>query len=537
MKKTNVLFVVPPAVGIERLLNGSPTTKFVYPFIPMGVLSIASYAGAHADVDFMVLDLSVKISNFINNSGSLSLDDFIRQQMSNLYKEKQPDIIGISAIFNSSGGYLYSISTQAKNLWPDVLVVAGGGLPTNMPEYVFENVPDIDAVTIGEGEKPFLELVLADNRKEYLSCARGWATRERIDSLSAAQVISDLDEIPFLRYDLIDIKHYQIFHHQGKGDGKALTAPIMTSRGCPYRCNFCSSHTVHGRTIRHYSTDRILSDIRRLKKDYGIKNILVEDDLFLGNKTQALQVLRSISQEGITIEFANGLSIQHINEEIVDALKGAGVEIASLAVESGCERVLNEIIHKPYKKLSKVREAVKLLREQDIYIRAFFVIGFPGESKEELMETVRFMKEVGFNWCGVMIATPIAGSELYEYCKNNNLLTSDKKDNYYYGKCNIKLSYSTPREFERLSYLINLEVNFVENYDLKNGHPELALNGFQDVINRVPDHAFAHYYSSLCYNQMKNKELEVESMNKYYKIVATSNEWKEYASHFKLPVR
>ncbi|MFH1288888.1 MAG: radical SAM protein [bacterium] len=538
MKKTNIIFVVPPAIPIEEFLRDDPTTGWTYPSIPLGILSIASYVGAYAkDVDFTILDLSVEISSFINDSNGLSLNDFIKQQMSDRCKGKSPDIIGISAIFNSNGGYLHFISSQAKGLWPDVLVVAGGGLPTNMPEYVFENAPDVDALNIGEGEKSFLELVLADDRKVYLSSAQGWMTKGRINSTSAAPVISDLDEIPFLRYDLIDIKSYQGYHHQGTEGGKTLAVPIMTSRGCPYRCNFCSSHTVHGRRIRHYSTNRILADICRLKEDFNIKNILVEDDLFLGNKKEALQVLDSISQKNLTVEFTNGLSVNHIDEEISEALRSSGVEMASLAVESGCERVLNEIIHKPYKKLSRVREVVKLLREKDIYIRAFFVIGFPGETMEELMETVSFMKDVGFNWCAVMIATPIAGSELYEYCKKNNLLMSDKEDDFHFGKCSIKLLHSTPEEFEKLRYLINLEVNFVENYDLKNGHLRLALNGFQDVINRVPKHAFAHYYSSLCYNQVKNKELARESINKYFKIINASDEWREYAIHFKLPVK
>ena len=536
MNKTNVLFIIPPAVSIGELLKHSPTAKWVYPFVPMGVLSIASYTGEHADVDFMIWDLSVEISNFINNSCSLSLNDFIMQQMSNLYTKKQPDIIGISAIFNSNGGYLHPISNQAKNLWPDVLVVTGGGLPTNIPEHVFKNAPCVDAINIGEGEIPFLELVLADDRKKHLSSADGWMTSDRIDFNSNRKVIFNLDEIPFLRYDLIDMKNYQDFHHQGREGGKSLTAPIMTSRGCPYQCDFCASHTIHGRKMRNYSTDRILEDIRRLKDNYGINNVLIEDDLFLGNKKQALRVLHSLSRDNITVEFANGLSVQHINEEVVDALKVAGVEMASLAVESGCERVLNEIIHKPYKKLSRVRDAVKLLREKGIYIRAFFVIGFPGETMEEIMETVRFMKEIGFNWCAIMIATPIAGSELFEYCKKNDLLTTEKQEDFHYGKCCIKLTHSTPEEFEKLRYLINLDVNFVKNYDMKNGHPTIALNGFKDVINRVPDHAFAHYFSSLCYNQLELKENEQVSMGKYSEIVSLSDEWKEYAIHFDLPV-
>jgi len=295
-----------------------------------------------------------------------------------------------------------------------------------------------------------------------------------------------------------------------------------------------------------------LEDIRTLKKKYGVKILLIEDDIFFLDKERALKILRGISQEDLTwihysnydcenpcliIEFPNGLSVGNIDEEIVDALKSAGLKMATLGVESGSERVLNEIIHKPYKKLSKVKEAVSLLRKKGIYIRAFFIIGFPGETKEEIYESVRFMKQTGFNWVALMIATPIAGSELYEFCRENNLLISKKIEYFHYGNCNIKLSHSTPKELEELRYLINLEVNFVENYDLKNGHPEIALIGFQDVIDRVFSHAFAYYYASQCYQKMGKNAIALDFLKKYLDIINSSGYWAKYARHFRLPLR
>jgi len=537
MNKCKILLIAPPAVPIEELQKETPTAKWVYPSVPLGILSIISYVEANVEVEFKVLDLCVEISNYFSDSNELSLNDFMRDQMAALYINEKPEIIGISALFNSNGGYLDPLSFEAKQLWPEALVVTGGGLPTNMPEYVFKNAPSIDAINIGEGENPFLKLIRSKNRQDYLDHANGWMTKDSEEIPPMDEVIVDLDEIPFLRYDLLNLKNYQGYHHQGtEGAKEALSAPIMTSRGCPYKCNFCSSYTVHGREIRRYSTARIMEDIRKLKKDFGVKNILIEDDLFLNKKSAALTILKEISKDHMTIEFTNGLSIIHIDEEMAVAIKQAGVEIASLAVESGCERVLNEIINKPYRKLSRVIDAVNVLRKNNIYIRAFFVIGFPQETMDELMETVQFMKDVGFNWCAIMIATPIAGSELYNYCKKNNLLLSDKEEDFHFGKCNMKLLHSTPEEFVKLRYLINLEVNFVENYDLKNGHYDLALNGFNDVLNRVPDHAFAHYFSSLCYEQINQKKQAEKSMATYFKIINESDEWKQSAIHFKLPV-
>jgi len=556
MKKTRVLFVIPPLIPLDHLLSHDPSQQWATnSSVPIGVLSIAAYtteamsttkcatpkraAAKRTGVDFSVLDLNLALGDHMKSSSTVEWKPFLDSCMRKAAGERSIDIVGISAIFNSNAGYLSSIANTAKQLWPDVHVVTGGGLPTNLSSVVFDMAPSIDAIAVGEGEKPFRGLVQAEDRAAYLGQAAGWITKKRLSAgeVPVMDLVENLDDIPYLRYDLVDYTRYQECNrYHGDKSTDMVTASIMTSRGCPYRCNFCSSHTVHGRKVRYHSPDRVLEEIRWLKETYGVNVLLIEDDLFLSRRKSALKILEGLAEEDMTIEFPNGLALMHLDEEMICALKSAGLKMATLAVESGTERVLREIIHKPYRNLEMVRNVVGRLRDQDLYIRAFFIIGFPGETQEEILKSVQFMKDTGFNWVCIMIASPIAGSELYAACLDNGLLISDRLEDFHYGKCNIRLPHSTPAEIEKRRYMINLEVNFIENFDIKHGRPDLALTGFNDVINRVPGHAFAHYCAALCYREMGRDEEGAQSLARYFEIVSSSPYWAGYAQRFDLPL-
>jgi|TARA_Y100000294_G_scaffold36996_1_gene32536 radical SAM superfamily enzyme YgiQ (UPF0313 family) len=544
MSKCNVLFIVPPNLPLHNLLKhvegDNPganlgTTRSM----PMGVLSIAGYVAKHADVNFEVLDLNLEVVELLGSGGTLNWDKFLNYHLKERYN-KNFDIVGITAIFNSNVGYVLEFSKLAKKNWPNCFIVAGGGAPSNLSSYVFSKSKELDAIAVGEAEKPFLNLVKSKDRKAFVEEAKGWTTRKRM--LKKIEVpmdlIDNLDDIPPLPYQLIDFNRYQAVNRFHGDTSSSVCASIMVSRGCPFKCNFCATHIVHGRTMRYNSADRVVSDVRRLKKDYGVNVLLIEDDLFFGHKVKAKLILQKLKHEDLKIEFTNGISVQNMmHEETVDALKEAGANMAQLAVESGSERVLTEIIHKPYQKLSRVRKAITILRERDFYIRGSFVLGFPGEKKEEILESVNFMKQAGFNWVSVMIATPIAGSPLYEYCKKHNLLVSDNPEDYHIGNANIKLDHSTPEEIVEMRWLINLEVNFVENYDLKNGRSDLALLSFKNVISRTSEQAFAHYFSSVCYNKLGLFNDEKKSLAQYFDIIENSSKWYSYAKYFSLPCK
>ena len=226
-----------------------------------------------------------------------------------------------------------------------------------------------------------------------------------------------------------------------------------------------------------------------------------------------------------------------MNDDVmIDALKAAGLKMATLAVESGVERVLKDVIRKPYTDLNIVREVVDRLRRKDLYSRAFFVIGFPEETLDEIYETIEFMKVTGFNWVIASIASPIAGSELYDECKTKGLIINDELSSYSYGRSNIRLPYATPEEMERIRYEAVLEVNFVNNYDLKHGNPKQALIGFKGATDRIKNHALGHYYSSLAYKQLNQYDKEKISLSNYYKTIEESHYWRELSLKYKLPI-
>ena len=529
-----LLFIIPPALSIDELITCGKVKydSYIPTSIPLGVLSISSYLRNNADVCIRVLDLNVILSNSISDR---YYNDVINEAISGEVHNLKPDIVGISALFNSNFSYLNELSKIVREMCPEAIITTGGGLPTNLYRAVLEEAPCIDAVCYAEGEIPMLELVIAIERKQYLNTDPSWITKDKLstDFIPQAKFIRNLDDIPIFAYDLLKFEEYQK-HNRYHGDGDNLVVmSLMTTRGCPFRCTFCASHTVHGRKIRVLSAERVTEDIEYIIKRYDVNTFAIEDDHFLVDKQRALYILKELSNKKINIEFPNGLTVYAIDEEIAEALKTANVKMVTIAVESGSEDVLREIIHKPLK-LGMVKKAVSILRSKEIYIRAFFIVGFPGETKEHRQQTVEFIRETGFNWVGIMIATPIAGSDLYKECEENNYLVSKNISDFHFGKGNIKTKDFTPEQIENERYIMNLDLNFINNYDMRHNNYEIALIGFNDVIKRVVNHAIAYYCAANCYEKLGNLEKSEVLRERFKEIIKNDKKWSEYAEQFGL---
>jgi radical SAM superfamily enzyme YgiQ (UPF0313 family) len=284
------------------------------------------------------------------------------------------------------------------------------------------------------------------------------------------------------------------------------------------------------------SLDRVIETIESYKKNYGLTILLVEDDHFLSNKKRALDILKYIKDNNITVEFPNGLAVYKIDDDIAQALSDAKVKLVTLAIESGSDYVLKTLIRKPHT-TKQITKAVNILRKYDIRIHVFIVIGIPGEFDSHREESLNFIINLGIDWAYIFIAIPIVGSRLFDICKKNNYLISNSYDNHTISHGSIKAPGVDPKEIEEYAYYMNIMINFIENINIKKGKYEVAEEYFQNVIRSYPEQAIAYYMLSIIYkntNPIKYEEYYnnyLKYYDKHISIYKNSRFWKELIEH------
>jgi radical SAM superfamily enzyme YgiQ (UPF0313 family) len=387
--------------------------------------------------------------------------------------------------------------------WPEALLVVGGNHATNSVGPLLEN-PAVDYVARGEAELAFARFVDLFAAGAPLQ-VKGFYDRDKAAAADGAcheqcEYAEELDQLPHPDWSLIDMGAYLTAPVARKRSfGSAATArmaSIMTSRGCPFQCTFCSSHTVHGRKMRYRSTANVLDELRILHQRFGATLIVPEDDLFTVNKPRILGLLgaiRDLGIPGLETQFPNALSVNTLDEEVIDALEAAGMRIATLAIESGSEHVQTHIIKKRCD-LDRARRLVAYIRAKGMYCRCYFILGFPGETRAQMQETVDFARELRADWCAFMIAMPLVGSEMFAQFDAMGVMDgANRAWEGTYAERRFDTSEIGAAELKQLAYRANLDINFLNNTQLREGRYAAAIESFRDVLNIHPFHIFAHH--------------------------------------------
>ncbi|MBF0359019.1 MAG: radical SAM protein [Magnetococcales bacterium] len=554
----NILFIVPPPIRYPDYINPAENTKThekngkVYGHLvtemPLGIIALSAYIKKHTDAKTKLIDFSV-ILNAMPDFPYDNYADFFDWYMSQEeIKAFKPTIIGISVLFSPAYPMLIDLATICRKIYKDALIVSGGSIPQNMYQKIFDDlqaldaVNSIDALCYGEGEKPLLALVQAEDKHQYLKESRSWITVEKKDSEGFVHdLIEDLDEIPFYDYDICDMEKYSLnpsittFYAQDEEAPKTVNFQVMTSRGCPYHCTFCASHTVHGRNMRYFSVERIREDFQTLRNKYGAKQFIFQDDHLMGDIDRVYEIIEIIKNlKDVRPVFQNGLAMYALTREMLEKLVECGVEQLTLPVESGNSRVLKQLMKKPLK-LDIIRRVTDDCRDLGIYTNLNLLIGMPGETKDDIQESIDFLKTLNSNWFVVMFATPLVGSEMLEVCIENGYLTENFVDTDY-KKVIVKTEHLTPEEIYTNVYSMNLQLNFVENPDYRLGEYETALLGLKGALIAKRDHAFAHYYSAKCYEKLGDSAQAEAHFASAKKIIDNSPFWKGYADKFNLEI-
>ncbi|MEN3031205.1 B12-binding domain-containing radical SAM protein [Chromobacterium amazonense] len=575
--KVRILFFVPPNITYEDFVSPPPNISTIQKSgrlygslitdIPLGIISLSSYIKKHIDAEVIAVDFNVVLNKLASFEHS-SFEDFFADFISNNQKllNFNPSYVGISALFTPAYYSILDLSKLSKKFFPNALSLVGGNFPTASYRELLKDSNNIDAICYGEGEKPFIELLTATDKNLYLSNSSSWITKDKLehsDFSPAHNFIEDLDEIPFLDYDILDIPGYQLnptssrysvkekhnLRNVDKGfDEPEVTTgtvekigkstysmPIMTSRGCPFKCTFCASHAAHGRDMRYHSLERVMADCSKMIEKYGIDGVVIQDDHFMAGKDRPYKIVESIGQSlKLGMFFQNALAIYALDLPFLKLLKKSGIDALVLPIESGSKRVLKDLMRKPLK-LEIIPKVVQNCRDAGIFTDCNIILGMPGETMQDIEDSRHFLKSIYADWFRVFVATPIPGSEMYDQCEAEELFeVTPLKANY--KRAVINTGHLSPDDVQRMTYLMNIELNFVYNSNMRLGNYSIALESFMNVLNVKPDHALAHYYASLCLKEMGQPENAAFHYQQALKFIKENQFWDYFIEMFSIPI-
>jgi len=499
---------------------------------PLGILHLASVVEAKDYIERIdCLDYALEL---LNGSKYGNLENFI-----DLVAEKitySPDVLAFSVIFSTSHHFFITCAKRLKRKWPNVNIIIGGEHATNATKELFDLAP-VDYIIRGEGEISFPEVLyyMHNNLQSKTASIKGVYSKKTINTeevLNISELPQDLDKLPFPAYHILDMDRYKSNStlRGGRGiveeDENALIG-IMTLRGCPYRCTYCSANTVHSRSVRYFSIDYVIALIKKLYKEYSITTFAAEDDNFNLNKKRVIELLNEIQELQIPnfeLRVPNALSVNSLDEAVIDALVSTGLKIVNLAVESGSKQVNHNIMKKGVR-LDKCFDLIKMFRERGIVTRVYFIHGFPGESKEMIVKSINFAKELGADWCTFSAVKPLLGTPLYDEMVANKYI--DDSPEYWseaaYGLREFDTKEITANELNDLLYEANIEINFLNNYNINARNYEKALVSFKDIVLDYPFHVVGHYMLYVCYKEQGDYSQAHKQLDTIKNIINSSD--------------
>lgn len=339
--------------------------------------------------------------------------DMNGEDLLQLVIRETPDVVGFTSMTYDIQSVNEEISIIKKHL-PETVIVLGGTHVTSLAKSTLEENADIDVAVIGEGERVICTLFDRLAKGASLNDMRGIAFREG-DVLTVNPVeefIDDIDSIPFPDYNLIDLDDYG-YSQRGWENRRFMS--ILTSRGCPFPCTFCS-RGVFGKKVRMHSADYVVDHIEHLYRDFGVRGIGVMDDTFTINKQRTLEICRKLEEKKLDLIWFCFSGVNTIDEEMLMAMKRAGCMKISYGVESG-NREIQKAIRKNLD-FAKVEQVFAATHKVGIESLAFFMIGNPGETKGSIAESRALAKRLRPDFVNVAILCPLPGSEIYEQYKD-----------------------------------------------------------------------------------------------------------------------
>jgi radical SAM superfamily enzyme YgiQ (UPF0313 family) len=322
-------------------------------------------------------------------------------------KKIDPDfviIITATSTFSHDASFMNRLKKANKKLKS---IFCGTHVMT-MPAKVLD-IAGVDFIILGEPEYAVRDLILAIEKKKPLDSLKGigFKRKGKVILTGNAPIIENLDKLPFPARHLLP-KHVNYFNPLAK---KAPYTTLMSSRGCPFRCKYCVANIVYGRKFRARSPKNVVDEMVECTRKFGTKEFFFRDETFTMDKKRALDICRMIRKKKLGINWICASRVNTIDREMMVAMKKAGCHMIKFGVESGSQKILNNLRKGIILKQS--RNVFRWANELKIDTVAHFMLGSPGETKQTIQETIDFAKEIKPTYASFNITTPYPGTDLW----------------------------------------------------------------------------------------------------------------------------
>jgi len=402
-------------------------------FPPLGLAYLAGYLQANG-IEVQIIDAK-----------SLNL---LYSDICEIVAKEEPDIVGVT-VFTSNLKSSLVTCKEIKKAYPPAKIVVGGAHIHPQHREVIEK-PYIDFCVRGEGEETILELTEALSSGKDLEEVKGLTFKKDHNIIVTPDRprIKDLDSLPLPARNLLQNQMYKA----QMGDSWGAFTAVSASRGCPFKCHYCSVPQFWP-LLRRRSVQNVLQELHEIRYKYEIKNVRFTDELITLNKKWLTEFCQGMVDQGLSKEIAWNCDsrVDTVSRSLLEEMKKANCRVIFYGIEFGNQRILDFCAKGT--KVAQIHEAIKITKEVGIIPTGNFMIGYPTETIETIEDTVKLIKSLKLDFGSVSMVTPFPGSQLYNYCQKNNLLQTNNWEEYTYfhpQKAVIKLDGLADEDLKNL---------------------------------------------------------------------------------------
>ena len=439
--------------------------------LPIGLLSIATFL-KNKGIDVEIYDCFVEGDTFdgdkFNPNNSIFSGNLVKQWIRNFedggvapndiknkkemlhfgaswsqlkkdLRRLQPDIVGLTNLFRENTNETIEAAELIREVLPDAVIIVGGPNASALPDYILDESPAVDIIGLGDGERVMSEIVEWVQGKRALPTIEDIMYRDNKKNVrtSKRELLIDLDELGHIDYNLLKLERYFTYERNGimarnklSYDGAERSVSLVTSRGCPYKCSFCSIHIHAGRKYRRYSVGHVLDHLENLIKNHGVRHVHFEDDNLTLDRKRFMELMHGIIDRKLkfTWDTPNGTFANALDEEMMVLIKKTGCTYLIVAPESGDQWVIDNVIGKQPLTLEYVTNVFRLAKKIGIDMQAFYIIGFPRETLKQINTTLKFAMDALKKYDvlpHMAMARADPGTDLFAEAQMNGHLVTD----------------------------------------------------------------------------------------------------------------